>query len=617
MRNPFCLALLVLPLLSLAGTVCAAEAPQKFSGLAMHGTPKLDASFTHLGYANPAAPKGGTLRLSAIGSFDTVNPFSLKGKSAQGLNYVYDRLMGRSWDEPFTLYPLIAERAEMPDDRSSLTIYVNPKARFQDDTPITADDVIFTFNTLKEKGRPNMRQVYKLVNKVEKIGTYGVKFSFSDGHDRETPMILAMMPIISKAYWSKRDFDKTTLTPPVSTGPYKIAFVDPGRRIVYERNPNYWAKDLPVNKGLYNFDRISFDYFRDETVAFEAFKSGNIDVRIELDPGRWTTGYDFPDLKNGAARKEPIAHGRVERLWGFVFNLRRAPFDDLRVRKALSLMIDYDWINQNIFHSQYKPTTSFYPNSALAASGLPSAAELALLEPFRADLPPEVFGAAWQPPKSGSPAANRASQKQADQLLKEAGWIIRDGKRVNAKTGAPLRFEILLNMVEDEKVALALKRALARLGIEVTLRTLDTAAFRDRLNSFDYDMTLFFWQNSLSPGTEQLIYWGCESAKLEGRFNYSGICTPATDALARAIPNVRTREELLAQTRALDRVLTHSHIMIPLFYSGQDLIGARAGFARPATTSLYGNVMENWWFNPQNPANPTKSRPVQSSLKRD
>ena len=567
----------------------------------MTGQPKMARNFTHLDYADPDAPQGGTLHLSATGTYDTLNPFSLKGKSAQGLNLSYDRLMGRSWDEPFTLYPLIAERAVVPEDRSSITFYVNPKATFQNGSPITADDVIFSFNTLKEKGRPNMRQVYKLVSSVTKTGINGVMFKLGTGYDRETVMILAMMPVLSKAYWTDKEFDKTTLTAPVTSGPYKIATVDPGRRVVYERDRTYWGNDLPINKGLYNFDRISYDYYRDETVAFESFKSGNVDIRTEQDPGRWTMAYDFPAIKNGQTRKENIKHGRVERAWGFILNLRREPFNDLQVRKALSLMVDYAWINQNIFHGQYKPTTSFYPNSELAAVGMPSAAELALLEPFRKDLPAEVFSQAWQPPASGTPAANRVAQREADTLLKNAGWIIRDGKRVNQKTGKPLTFEVLLQTADDEKVALSFRRALAKLGITVTLRVLDTAAFRDRLNGFDYDMTLYFWQNTLSPGTEQMIYWGCEAAKQEGRFNFSGLCTPASDSLAKGIPSVHTRDELIARTRALDRVLTWSHIMIPLFYSGKDMLGAGNGFKHPPQTALYGNVMENWWFEAKKP----------------
>lgn len=567
----------------------------------MHGAPKMPGDFTHLDYANPAAPQGGILHQSMTGSFDTLNPFSLKGKSPLGLNYTYDRLMGRSWDEPFTLYPLIAERVEVPDDRSSITFFINPLAKFSDKTPITADDVIFSFNTLKEKGRPNMRTVYKLVTSVEKTGANGVKFTLGPGYDRETVMILAMMPVLSKAYWTGKDFDKTTLTPPVSSGPYKVLSVDPGRRVVYERDRDYWANNLPINKGLYNFDKISVDYFRDENIAFESFKSGGIDLRNETDPGRWTTGYDFPAMSSGKARKEELAHGRVERMWGFIYNMRRAPFDDLNVRKALSLMVDHAWINQNIFHGQYKPLTSFYANSTLAAEGTPSAAELALLDPFKPDLPPEVFGPAWKPQASGTAAANRAAQKEADALLKKAGWIVKDGNRVHEKTGKPLSLEILLGSPDDEKVGLAFKRSLARLGITVNLRTLDAAAFRDRLNTFEYDMTLYFWTNTLSPGTEQMLYWGCDAAKQEGRFNFSGLCSKATDSIARAIPSVTTREDLVAHVRALDRVLTWSHIAIPLFYSGKDFVASQSPYKHPKTVALYGNTVESWWFEPPKP----------------
>lgn len=554
--------------------------------------------FTHLDYANPSAPQGGTLRQAAIGTFDTLNPFSLKGKPALGLNYTYDRLMGRSWDEPFTLYPLIAEKAEIAGDRSSLMVYLNPAARFQDGSPITPDDVLFSFNLLKEKGRPNMRQVYKLVAKIEKVGNYGVKMSLGPGYDRETVMILAMMPVLSKTYWTGKDFEKTTLAPPATSGPYRITAVDAGRRIVLERDRSYWANDLPINKGLYNFDRIVIDYFRDESVAFEAFKSGDVDLRVEIDPGRWATGYDFPAVKSGEVRKETLSHGRVERMWGFIFNLRRAPFDDLRLRRALSLMIDYEWMNRNIFHGQYKPLNSFYPNSSLAAEGLPSPAEKALLEPYRDSLPHEVFGPAWTPAATGKTGINRANMKQADALLKDAGWIIRDGKRVSRKTGQPLTFEILVSSPDDEKIALAFKRALARLGISVSLRTLDAAAFRDRLNGFDYDMILYFWTNTLSPGTEQALYWGCAAAAQEGRFNFSGICTPATEAMVKTIPNVATRAELIAHVRALDRILTWSHIAIPLFYSGRDFVASRAGIRHPEKTALYGNTIESWWAVP-------------------
>ena len=555
-------------------------------GIAMHGAPALPDGFTNLPYADTRAPKGGILRQSALGTFDTVNPFTIKGKSAQGLNYVYDRLMARSWDEPFTLYPLIAQSADMPDDRSSITFRIDPRAKFSDGTAITTDDVLFTFETLKEKGRPNMRAVYKLVDKIERPDKNSIRFHFSENHDRETPMILAMMPVLSKAYWEKRDFDTTTLSIPVTSGPYKIATIDPGREITLIRNPDYWAKDLPANKGLYNFDQIKTIYFRDDTVALEAFKKGDIDLRIEQNPGRWASAYETPNKIN----KEALPHGRVERMWGFIYNLERPPFDDIRVRKALSLMIDYDWLNKNLFRGLYKPTSSFFANSPLAGIGLPSEEEKNLLLPFADYLPADVFGPAWQPRN-----LSRETQLEADRLLKSAGWIIRDGKRVNAKTGRPFSFEILLGSADDEKIALAFKRSLARLGINVTLRTLDAAAFNDRLLGYEYDMTLYFWQNTLSPGTEQMLYWGCRAAKEKGRFNYARFCNPASDAISKAIPQVTTRDDLVTHTRALDRILTWEHIAIPLFYSGKDLVASSPAIAHPAKTSLYGNTVESWF----------------------
>jgi microcin C transport system substrate-binding protein len=559
-------------------------------GLAMHGAPQLSLG-KHFQYVDPAAIKGSTLRQAAIGSFDTLNPFTIKGKAAQGLNLVYDRLMIRSWDEPFTLYPLIAETVEVADDRSRITFNLNPKATFNDGTKITTQDVKFSFETLREKGRPNMRQVYKLVRDVVVDDDHRITFILGDGYNRETVMILAMMPVLNYQWWAGRTFDETLLQPPISSGLYIIESVEAGRHIALKRNENYWAKDLPIIKGLYNFDRLIFDYFRDDNVALQALKAGKLDVRTEFDPGRWVTAYD--DAR-ASLKKIQIPHGRVERAWGFIFNTQRTPFDDIHVRKALSLMIDLPWINTNVFHGQYQKTTSFFANSTLAASDKPSALELKLLTPFKNSLPPEVFGNAWQPPQGGSPAALRANQKKADELLKNTGWIIRDGVRVNEKTHQPLRFEILVGAPDDEKVALSFRRALARLGIEVNIRSVDSTSFRDRLMDYDYDVVLHFWQNSLSPGTEQALYWSCASANEKGRFNYARFCNEAVDKITQSLPNVTTREDLITHTRALDRILTWSHIMVPLFYAGRDSIAYNPSIQPPPRTALYGNVMEAW-----------------------
>lgn len=564
----------------------------------MHGAPKYGPGSARLDYANPDAPKGGALRQAAIGTFDSLNPFALKGKAAQGLGLVHDRLTVRVRDEPFTLYPLIAERLEVPEDRASLTVHLNPRARFADGSPVTAEDVIFSFETLRAHGRPNMRQVYKLAQNVEKTGERSLRFTFGEGRDRETPMIFAMMPVLSKKWWAGKTFDSATLVPPVGSGPYKIESVEPGRRIVYARNPDYWAKDIFPNKGLYNFDRIVYDYYRDDSVAFEAFKAGDLDYRREFDAGKWASAYDFPALKTGRIKREALPHGRPERMRALIFNTRRAPFDDIRVRKALSLALDSAWINKTLFHGAYKRIDSFFPNSELAARGRAGPAERAVLEPWREELAPEIFGA---PVFASAEAPLRDRLRRADRLLKEAGWVVAGGAR--AKDGKVFSFEILAGAAEDEKIALSFIRALEKLGISARIRTLDAAAFVERLGVYDYDMLLYDWMSSLSPGTEQALFWGCEAGKQNGRWNYAGICEPAIDAVAAAIPRTTTREDLLAHARALDRLLQSGYYAIPLFYAGTDFVAYGKALRRPAARPVYGlaheawgNVLETWWM---------------------
>lgn len=539
--------------------------------------------------ANPHAPKGGEMKTAAIGTFDTLNPFSLKGKAAQGLSLTFDRLMARSWDDPFTLYPLIARRVDISETRDQMTIFLNPHARFHDGSPVTADDVLFSLGTLRTQGRPNMRRVYALVKKEEKLDAHTIRLSFGPGYDRETPLILAMMPVLSQAFWSKKDFSAGILSPPLTNGPYRIAQVDPGRRIVYERVSDYWAADHPAARGHFNFDRVVYEYYRDDTVAFESFKAGHLNFRRETDPGKWDSAYDFPAAKDGRVIREDLPHGRTERLRALIFNTRRPPFDDPRVREALSLLPDFGWLRQNIFHGKMQRITSYYPNSELAAEGVPSPAELALLEPWRRKIPESVFGR----PADENPATKRDALRRADALLREAGWTVADGVRM--KNRRALSFQILAGAPEDEKIALSFVRALKRMGIRADLRVPDSAAFLDRLRDYDYDMALYDWQQSLSPGTEQALYWGCAAAQEKGRMNYAGICDPAIDALIAGIPDSPTREDLLARTRALDRILTHRHYIIPLFYTGADFVAYGKDLRRPDSTPLYGLVPEVWW----------------------
>lgn len=539
----------------------------------MTGQPKYGPQNTHVDYANPDAPKGGTLKQAAIGTFDTLNPYNIKGKAPMGMDLVTDRLMARVWDEPFTMYPMIAQSVTVPADRSSITFHLNPKARFHDGSSITPDDVIFTFETLKESGRPNMRRIYKLVSKIEKPDERSVKFSLGEGYDRETIMILALMPVLSKTYWSGKTFDTTTLTPFLSNGAYKIKAIEPGRRVVYERVKDYWAADLLPNKGLNNFDTVIYDFYRDDSIAFESFKAGDLNLRREWDAGSWQSGYEFPALKNGKAKKEALHHGRPDRVRGFIFNTRREPFKDIRVRKALNLAFDFEWVNQNLYYGLYKRINSYYPNTELAATDTP------------------------RPIENKTPEQKRENMKEADRLLKEAGWIVKDGRRVNASSGKPLSFEIMLDEPANEKIALSFARSLKRLGITPHVRVLDSAAFLGRLNEYDFDMTLYFWMSTLSPGTEQYLYWSCEAAKSPSRWNYAGICDNNIDLLSKSIATAKTREELIAKVRALDSALMAGQYMVPLYYNPTDFVAYWEPLAHPESMPLYGTVLETWWMN--------------------
>ncbi len=543
----------------------------------MTGIPKYGPKDTHFGYANPDAPKGGTMKQAAIGTFDTVNPYNIKGKAAVGMDLVTDRLMARVWDEPFTMYPLIAQSVDVPADRSWIRFHLNPKARFHDGSPITAADVNFTFETLREFGRPNMRRIYKLVSKVDMPDTRTIKFTLGEGFDRETVMILAMMPVLSKAYWTGKTFDSTTLTPFLSNGAYKIATVEPGRRIIYERVKDYWAADLLPSKGHYNFDRVVYDFYRDDSIAFESFKSGDLNLRREWDAGQWQNGYDFPAIKDGRAMHESLPHGRPDRVRGFIFNTRREPFTDIRVRQAFNLLMDFDWVNKNLYHGLYKRINSFYPNTDLAAI----------------DTPPPI--------SSATSEEKRQNMRTADALLREAGWVIKGGKRVKAKTGKPLSFEIILDDPANEKIALAFTGALKRMGITPQIRVLDTSAFLGRLNQYDFDMTLYFWMSTLSPGTEQYLYWSCEAANSPSRWNYAGICDKNIDLLSKSIATAKTRGELVVTVRALVSALMKGVFMIPLYYKRQDFVAYWKPLAHPETMPLYGTVLETWWMDGQSP----------------
>ena len=561
--------------------------------LAMHGEPKYAADFKALDYVNPDAPRGGELRLSKTGSFDNLNNHVITGNNAEGLEYVNDRLMQRVWDEPFTLYGLVAESIDMADDRSWITFHLRKEARFHDGVPMTAEDVKFSYEMLRQYGHPVRRRVYGLITSAEVIDPQTIKFTFGEGYDRESPLILAIMPVLPKHYWEKHDVSKTTLEPPLGSGPYIIISVEPGRKIVYERVKDWWAKDLPVNRGQYNFDTLTYTYFRDDDVSLEAFKAGDYNLRREYDIQKWMSGYDFKALTEGRAAKEEISHQRPEWLRAFIFNTRRPLFSDAKVREALGLMFNFDWLNKNLYSGAFKRVASAFPNSELAAQGTPEGEEKELLEKYKSDLPPEAFGPVWQPAGNDM----RDNKRKATALLKEAGWTYKNEKLVD-KAGTPFSFEILLTDRNDEKIALQFANSLKRIGIDMRVRTVDSAQFVQRLEDFDYDMVSYRWINSLSPGNEQVNYWGRLSAQSKGGRNYAGIEDPAIDTLADSIARAPDRQSLVARARALDRALMWGHYMVPLYYLGRDMVAYTTDIHRPETTPMYGMVLESWWSQP-------------------
>ena len=574
----------------------AASARAGDHAIAMHGAPKYGPDFDHFDYVEPAAPKGGSLVLARTGSFDSLNPFLIKGVPAAGSDLVFERLLKRSRDEPFTLYGRIAESVEVPDDRSSVTFTLRPEARFHDGSPITADDVIFSIETLRTQGRPNHRLYYDLVARTEKLGPRKVRLVFGPGSNREMPLIMGLMPILSARYYATVDFATTTLTPPLGSGPYRVATVEAGRSITYQRIADHWGRDLAVNRGQHNFESIRFDYYRDGVVALQAFKKGLVDLRPAPDPGRWASAYASPALTEGRIILDEIGHGRPSGLYAFAFNTRRPIFGDRRVRAALAYGFDFEWINRTLFHGSYRRTAGYFDNSDLAAVGPPSTGERALLAPFAEHLPKAVLGKAYRPPSAADGDARRRL-RIALRRLKAAGWTTEDGSLLTAE-GRPAAFEILLIDPRQERLALEFRRRLGRLGITVSVRTVDSAQYQERLNTYDFDMILYQWDASLSPGNEQAFYWGTQAAGEDGTRNYPGIRDPAVDAMIGHIADARDRAGLIAASRALDRLLQWGHYTVPLFHLAKDRIAYWDTFGRPAVTPLYGYDLDTWWHDP-------------------
>ncbi|MDR3450774.1 MAG: extracellular solute-binding protein [Alphaproteobacteria bacterium] len=583
--------------------VAAIATPQPVEALAMTGTPLYPTNFTHFSYTNPDAPKGGILKLGTTGTYDSLNPFIIRGQPPFGLgsgtmSLVYESLMTRGWDEPFTLYGLIAQTVEVADDRSSIIFNLNPAAHFSDGTPITAEDVLFSYETLRDKGRLNHRTYYKKVAVAEKLGPLRVKFTFKPDNkgviDREMPLIMGLMPVIPKHDWANRDFNQTSLRAPVGSGPYKVSAIDVGRSITYERDPKWWAQTLPAMRGLYNFNKIRIDYYRDDSVSLQAFKAGQYDLRRESDPTKWATAYDFPAAHENRVRLEELGHHRTEPAYGFIFNTRRSPFTDPALRAALEYSFEFNWVNKNLFHGMYKRIDSFFPNSELAAPPLPEGEERDILEKYRGQIPDSVFTDPLTPPEAPDEESFRTELLTAKNMLKEAGYEVVNDQLIGTD-GKPVMFEIMLSDPIEEKVALNWAHSLRRLGITATIHTVDSAQYQSRLAGFDFDVTLNKWFNSLSPGNEQMYFWGSAAADQKGSRNYAGVKDPVVDDLAAAIPNARTRADLVAATHALDRVLMSGHYMLPLYYQGADDIASWTSLHHPDKMSLYGNVLEAWW----------------------
>ncbi len=565
----------------------------------MHGAPMHAPGFTSFGYVNPDAPKGGTVTFASLGSFDSLNPLIIKGVAAAGLrNFVFESLMARAYDEPFSLYGLLAESIETPPDRSWVAFTLRAGARFSDGKPVMVEDVLFSHAVLRDKGRPNHRTYYSKISRAEKTGPRTVKFTFDTDGDREMPLIMGLMPVLPRHHFSADTFEQTTLAPPVGSGPYRITRVDPGKQIVYKRNPDYWGKDLPVNRGRFNFDEVRYEYYRDDDPMFQAFQKGLFQLWPESDSGRWSRGYDFPAHNDGRIVKEELPINVPSGMSALVFNTRKPQFADVQVRKALTLMLDFEWLNKNYYYGLYSRTQSFFDRSDLSSHGRSAdVRERELLKSHPDAVEPSIMDGSYTLPVSDGAGRNRTNRRKALGLLKQAGYTLKDGKLVNQKTGKPFTFEILSASGGQKRLLLKYIDTLKRLGITARLRQVDSAQYQRRRQTFDFDMMQTFWYASLSPGNEQLFRWSIKSADAEGSFNYAGVKNPAVDAMIAALLAAKGRGNFVSAVRALDRVLLSGHYVIPLFHLRQQWIARWKTLAHPKATSLYGYRVDTWWMD--------------------
>lgn len=588
------LYLLLIPTLAAADPV---------HGIAMHGTVALPADFKAFPYVNPDVKKGGKVNYGVVGTFDSLNPFILKSMrtTARGMwdpeygNLVFESLLQRSRDENFALYGLLAETVEWDEARSFIQFNLNPKARWSDGKPVTAEDVIFSFELLRDKGRSPFSKRLDGVARLEKVGENSVRFTFNEKADRETPLLIGLSPVLPKHATNVDSFDQSSLTPPIGSGPYRIKAVNPGTSITFERNPDYWAKDLPSKIGFDNYDQISVQYFLQDTALFEAFKKGDVDIYPDGSPTHWTRAYDFPAVSAGDIVKAEFKPALPSGMFGFVFNTRRPVFADVRVRQALSLAFDFEWANKNLFENAYERTQSFWQNSAFSSHGVPASdAEKALLGPAVSRVEPAILDGTYKLPLSDASGRDRKLLRQAVDLMKEAGYTIKGAQMVDP-AGKPLAFEIMTQSPDQEKLAIAYQRSLKAIGINASIRTVDDSQYQSRTSSFDYDMILKGYVSSLSPGVEQSGRWSSAARDRQGADSFAGASDPDLDRLIEAILAARTPEDFQTAVRAFDRLLLSGHYVVPLYFSPLQRVAHRATVGHPEKLPLYGVQLSTWW----------------------
>ena len=563
-------------------------------GIAMHGDLKYSSDFTHFDYTNPDAPKGGSFKQASIGTFDSFNPFIIKGTAAANTGMTFDSLMARSFDEPFSLYGLVAEAVRVPESRRWIEFDLREEARFSDGSPLRARDVVETFRLLREEGSPFYKAYYRDISKIEALTELSVRFEFGSNENRELPLIVGEVPIMSADWWSSRDFGSPSLEPILGSGPYIVEEFDAGRSITYQRNPDYWGAELAVNRGRYNFDRMLFDYYRDSTVALEAFKAEQYDFREENSSKSWATGYTGPAFDEGRVLTELVADHNPAGMQAFVMNTRRSLFSDASVRQALALVFDFEWTNENLFYGAYTRSHSYFSNSEMAATELPDTKELAILEPFRGEIPEQVFTEVYRAPTTKGDGRNREQLRKALTLLRNAGWKLEAGKLSN-ESGEAFEFEILLVQPEFERIVAPFIQNLEKLGVGVNIRIVDVSQYISRLRSFDYDMIVSSFGQSNSPGNEQREYWGSAAADIEGSRNFIGIKDPVVDKLIEQLIQAPDREQLVLRARALDRVLQWNHYVVPQFHIASHRIAYWNKFSFPSVRPKYALGIDTWW----------------------